>query len=101
MGSPKEFWPSFSEGSTPLDSVGDTSNMASEVLDTFGIAHTGVAGASLPYLDIKRMDADKAINLSLSAEAAFGGGGTIREMSVNPDGLMVAKYIIKYKVLLM
>lgn len=88
MGGPESFWPNFSKGDTPLDSKGTTSNMASEVLDTFGIAHTGTAGDSLSYLDIKRMDADKAINLSLSAEAALGGGATMKEMSVNVDGLI-------------
>jgi hypothetical protein len=86
MGSPEDFWPGFSDGSSgPVPCECGSESLASAVLDAFGIAHTGSAGGPLANLDIKHMDAENVIKLSLLEEAA---GITLREMIVNEDGIV-------------
>lgn len=86
MGSPEDFWPGFcgdSSGPVPCDC--GTDSLAINVLTTFGIAHTGQAGGSLANLDIKHMDAENVIKLSLLEGAS---GGSLMEMMVNEDGVV-------------
>ena len=86
MGSPEDFWPGFSDGSsgpTPTDCGSDS--LATAVLNTFGIAYTGQAGGPLTNLDIKHMDAENVIKLSLLED---GASGSFKEMVVNEEGIV-------------
>ena len=90
MGTPEDFWPGFSKASTdPLPSSCGTGSLAVDVLTTFGIAHTGSAGGPLANLDIKHMDADQLIKLSLLDES----GDSIKEMITDEYGLVKFKEI--------
>lgn len=86
MSGPEEFWPGFSESedvSMPQECGGGS--LASDVLTTFGIAHVGQAGGPLKNLDIKHMDAENVIKLSLLETAATSDP---TEMIVNEDGVV-------------
>jgi hypothetical protein len=86
MSGPDEFWPGFSDATsqpTPDDCGGTP--LASDVLTTFGIPYTGSAGGALANLDIKHMDAEQVIKLSLLESAA---GGTAEEMMVDEEGMI-------------
>jgi hypothetical protein len=90
MGNPKDFWPDFSSAtSDPLPNRCGTGSLASDVLTTFGIAHQGVAGGPLANLDIKHMDADQLIKLSLLDDDS----GSIKEMITDEYGLVRFKEI--------
>lgn len=84
MGSPEEFWPGFcSESSTsePPDAGGGGSSVAEEVMTSLGMPFVGTGGDSLAGLDIKHMDADQLINLSL-----LSGSSEVKEVGVDIDG---------------
>ena len=86
--SANDFWPSFNED-TELpggDSSGSDSPLASTILNFFGINCGSSAGSALSGLDIKHMDAEQLINLSLLAGAA--DSGIIKEMSVDEYGIV-------------
>ena len=85
--SAKDFWPSFnSEEEPPSGDSGGETALASAVLNSLGISCGDSAGSSLPGLDIKHMDAEQLINLSLLADAA--SSGSIKEMSVDEKGMV-------------
>ena len=91
MGTPDEFWPNFSKADDdPLPSRCSVGSLASDVLTTFGIAHTGIAGGPLKNLDIKHMDAEQLIKLSLLDESS---GSVVKEMIVDEYGLVNFKEI--------
>lgn len=86
MGSPEEFWPGFTDAtSKPTPGDCGSTPLASDVLTSFGIPHTGSVGGALANLDIKHMDAEQVIKLSLLESAV---GGAIKEMVVDEEGMV-------------
>ena len=86
MGTPEECWPGFSDSSSgPIPCECGSESLATAVLSTFGIPYTGSAGGPLANLDIKHMDAENVIKLSLLED---GAGGSLKEMIVNEDGVI-------------
>ena len=88
MGSAKGFWPGFCEGEDTSEPSGGGNSVAVDVMLSLGIPFVGVGGSDLAGLDIKHMDADQLINLSLLADE-----GATKEMSVNVDGAIEFKSV--------
>ena len=89
MGSPEEFWPSFCSDDLPQsEATGGGTSAAEEVMTSLGMPFTGTGGASLAGLDIKHMDADQLINLSLLSDPSG-----VKEVGVNVDGALTFKTV--------
>lgn len=89
MGSPDEFWPSFgSDDFQQSEAPGGGTSVAEEVMRSLGMPFVGTGGDSLAGLDIKHMDADQLINLSLLSDPAG-----VKEVGVNIDGALTFKTV--------
>lgn len=83
----KEFWETFCDQDVFVSvecEYGFSSSVARDVLDQYGIPCISTLGGRLEGIDLKRMDAMTAINLSLLESA--GTDGTLLEPMVNEDG---------------
>ena len=81
----QEFWELFGDGSNfePVE-VEFSNNLASEVLNYYGIPTVKDGGGKLENLDIKQMDAMTVIKLSLLDESAKTG--KLLELVLNEEG---------------
>lgn len=88
--SAQDFWTEFGNQTT-LEGSCEGTNLASEVLQYYGIPCNGSFGGGLNNLDIKHMDAIQVIKLSLLQASGTGGG--IKEIIMGSDGTVSAKSI--------
>ena len=88
MGSPEEFWPSFCKDELSLSEDAGGTSAAEEVVRSLGMPFVGTGGDSLAGLDIKHMDADQLINLSLLSDESG-----VKEVGVNVDGALTFKTV--------
>jgi len=88
MGSPSEFWPNLGKTNEDFESTCSVDNVATQVLDTFGIPHNNFQSGAITNLDIKHMDAMQVIKLALAEYSADNGG--IWEPAVDEEGEVYA-----------
>ena len=89
MGSPEEFWPNFCSDDLPSPpAAGGGSSVAEEVARSLGMPFVGTGGDGLAGLDIKHMDADQLINLSLLSDESG-----VKEVGVDIDGALTFRTV--------
>lgn len=84
---PDSFWPNFCKADDdPFPSECGSGSLAEAVLASLGLPFVGTGGGPLKNLDIKHMDAEQVIKLSLLDGAV--SNGILKELIVDEDGFI-------------